>query len=90
LTGAAVSLGGNIGFVGLIVPHGMRTLVGASHRTLVPASALAGGVFVVLCDVIARLVPAQSEVPLGVVTGLLGAPLFLYLLLRGWREADNA
>lgn len=89
LTGAAVSLGGNIGFVGLIVPHGMRTLVGPAHRGLVPASALGGGVFVVMCDVIARLIPAQSEVPLGVVTGLLGAPLFLYLLLRSWREVEH-
>jgi len=89
LTGAAVSLGGNIGFVGLIVPHGMRTLVGAAHRGLVPAAALGGGVFVVMCDVIARVIPSQSEVPLGVVTGLLGAPLFLYLLLRSWREVQR-
>lgn len=85
LTGAAVSLGGNIGFVGLIVPHGMRSLVGSTHRRLVPACALGGAAFVVACDVITRAVPARTELPLGVVTGLLGAPMFLYLLLRSRR-----
>jgi iron complex transport system permease protein len=89
LVGAAVSLGGNIGFVGLVVPHGLRTLVGAEHRRLIPACALGGAAFVVACDVLARAVPARTEVPLGVVTGLFGAPLFLALLLRTWRGGSR-
>jgi iron complex transport system permease protein len=89
LTGAAVSLGGNIGFVGLIVPHGLRSVLGAEHRTLVPAAALGGGAFVIACDVLARAIPSRTELPLGVITGLLGAPIFLGLLLRTWRgEGD--
>ncbi len=86
LTGAAVSLGGNIGFVGLIVPHGLRSVLGAEHRRLVPAAALGGGAFVIGCDALARVVPSQTELPLGVITGLFGAPLFLVLLLRTWRR----
>lgn len=89
LTGAAVSLGGNVGFVGLIVPHALRALLGSEHRRLVPAAALGGGAFVIACDVIARAVPARSELPLGVVTGLIGAPLFLVLLLRSWRSGEH-
>jgi iron complex transport system permease protein len=89
LVGAAVSLGGNIGFVGLVVPHGLRTLVGAEHRRLIPACALGGAAFVVACDVLARAVPARTEVPLGVITGLFGAPLFLALLLRTWRGGSR-
>ena len=85
LTGAAVSLGGNVGFVGLVVPHGLRTLLGADHRRLVPAAAIGGAAFVAACDVLARAIPARTELPLGVVTGLIGAPLFLVLLLRTWR-----
>lgn len=88
LTGAAVSLGGNIGFVGLIVPHGLRAVLGSEHRKLVPAAALGGGTFVIACDVLARIVPSRTELPLGVVTGLIGAPLFLVLLLRTWRSGD--
>jgi iron complex transport system permease protein len=88
LTGAAVSLGGNVGFVGLIVPHGLRTLIGSEHRRLLPAAALGGGAFVIACDVIARTLPARTELPLGVVTGLIGAPVFLVLLLRTWRSGD--
>lgn len=82
LTGAAVSVGGNVGFVGLIVPHALRSFVGVEHRKLVPACAIAGGAFVVLCDLISRAVPSQSEIPLSVVTGLFGAPVFLSLLIR--------
>lgn len=88
LTGAAVSLGGNVGFVALIVPHGLRSLIGNEHRRLVPAAALGGALFVTACDVIARALPARSELPLGVVTGLIGAPVFLALLLRTWRAGD--
>jgi iron complex transport system permease protein len=86
MTGAAVSVGGNVIFVGLIVPHGLRPIVGVNHRRLVPAAALAGGIFVVACDVIARLAPTRSEIPLGVVTGIIGAPVFLFLLRRNRRE----
>ncbi|HEY0706932.1 MAG TPA: iron ABC transporter permease [Polyangia bacterium] len=85
LTGAAVAVGGNVVFVGLIVPHVLRPFVGVNHRRLIPAAALAGGVFVLLCDLVARLLPTRSEVPLGVVTGIVGAPLFLWLLARTQR-----
>jgi iron complex transport system permease protein len=86
LTAAAVALGGNLAFVGLVVPHALRPFVGAEHRRLVPASGLAGAVFLGACDLLARLAPTRTEVPLGVVTGLIGAPLFLFLLLRMRRE----
>lgn len=87
LSAAAVAIGGNVGFVGLVAPHALRPFVGVSHRRLIPAAALLGAVFVAACDVVARVLPTRSEVPLGVVTGLLGAPLFLLLLLRSRREA---
>ncbi|MBX3250370.1 MAG: iron ABC transporter permease [Myxococcales bacterium] len=86
LVAAAVSLGGNVAFVGLVVPHVLRPFVGWSHRRLVPAAALGGAVFLAACDVVARALPSQGEIPLGVVTGLVGAPLFLALLLRQRRE----
>jgi ABC-type Fe3+-siderophore transport system permease subunit len=82
LSAAAVALGGNVGFVGLVVPHALRPFVGTGHQALLPACALAGGTFVVACDIACRLVPGQSELPLGVVTGLIGAPTFLWLLMR--------
>ncbi len=89
LTAVAVALAGSIGFVGLIVPHALRRFVGAAHPRLIPVCALAGGTFVVVCDVIARVLPAQTEVPLGVVTGLIGAPVFLTMLLRTRREVAH-
>lgn len=90
LTSAAVTLAGSIAFVGLIVPHVLRPIVGSTHRSLVPAAALLGGSFAVLCDVGARAIPTRSEVPLGVVTGLLGAPVFLWLLVRQRRLERDA
>jgi iron complex transport system permease protein len=81
--GAAVAAAGMIGFVGLLVPHVVRLLVGPDHRILLPGSALAGGALVLFADLLARLMLAPAEVPLGIVTALLGAPVFLYLLLRG-------
>ena len=81
-TGAAVALGGPIGFVGIIVPHLVRLLVGADHRVVLPASALFGAAFLVACDLIARTVLAPMELPVGVVTALLGGPFFLWLLVR--------
>ena len=82
LTAAAVSIAGNIGFVGLIVPHLMRLVVGSDHRLLLPAAALFGGMFLVLSDTLARTVLAPRQLPVGVVTALLGVPLFLLLLNR--------
>ena len=86
LVAGAVSVGGNVGFVGLVVPHLMRPFAGTKHRLLIPASAIAGGLFLVACDIVARVIPSTSEVPLGVVTGIIGAPLFLVLLIRLRRE----
>jgi iron complex transport system permease protein len=86
LTGAAVALGGGVAFVGLIVPHALRPFAGSAHRRLVPAAALGGAAFLVACDDLARTLPATGEVPLGVITGLLGAPLFIAILLRTRRE----
>ena len=82
LTATAVSIAGNIGFVGLIVPHLMRLVVGSDHRVLFPAAALFGGLFLVLSDTLARTVLAPQQLPVGVVTALLGVPLFLLLLNR--------
>jgi iron complex transport system permease protein len=93
LTAAAVAAGGGVAFVGLVVPHLLRSRIGAEHRRLVPLAAIGGAVFLVWCDVAARLVPLvvgglgdRSELPLGVVTGLIGAPLFLWVLARSRRE----
>ncbi|EXF43531.1 ABC transporter permease [Pseudomonas sp. BAY1663] len=81
--GAAVAAAGLIGFVGLVVPHLMRLLVGPDHRVLLPASALAGASLLLLADIVARMLLIPAELPIGIVTALLGAPFFLYLLLRG-------
>lgn len=86
---SAVALGGLIGFVGLIVPHAVRHVVGADHRRLLPACALAGGLFLVLCDTVARFAAQPLELPVGVITALTGGPFFLFLLRRrkkGWVE----
>jgi iron complex transport system permease protein len=82
LVGAVVSVSGMIGFVGLIVPHIMRLLLGADHRLLLPASFLAGGTFLVAADTVARTAFGVVEIPVGVVTALCGGPFFLYLLKR--------
>ena len=81
-TATAVCVSGNIGFVGLVVPHMMRMLIGPDHRVLLPASALAGAIFLVLCDTLGRLVVPPAEVRVGIMTALLGTPYFLYLLRR--------
>ena len=81
-TGAAVSLGGPIGFVGIIIPHVVRLLVGADHRVVLPASAFLGAAFLVTCDVGARTLMAPLELPVGVITAMLGGPFFLWLLTR--------
>ena len=81
-TGAAVSVGGPIGFVGIIVPHLVRLVVGADHRLVLPASTLFGAAFLVGCDVIARTVFAPIELPVGIITAVIGGPFFLWLLIR--------
>ncbi len=81
--GAAVAAAGMIGFVGLVVPHLVRLLAGPDHRVLLPASILAGAALLLFADLIARLALAPAEMPIGIVTAFLGAPFFLYLLLRG-------
>jgi iron complex transport system permease protein len=86
LTGAAVAVSGVIGFVGLIVPHMVRLILGPSHRTLLPASALTGALFLIVCDLIARTVHPPTEIRLGIVTAAFGAPFFLYLLRRRRKE----
>ena len=80
-TGAAVSVGGPIGFIGIIVPHFVRLLVGADHRLVLPVSVLLGGTFLVACDVIARTVFAPIELPVGIITAVIGGPFFLWLLI---------
>jgi iron complex transport system permease protein len=86
LTAAAVALAGVIGFVGLVVPHALRPLVGASHRRLIPASLIAGAITLVLADAGARTLLAPSELPVGVITGAIGGPFFLLLLVRDRRR----
>lgn len=86
LTGAAVALSGLVGFVGLIVPHVARLALGPNHRLLLPASVLCGAIFLVIADLIARTVIAPQEIPLGVVTALIGAPFFIMLLRRAKRD----
>lgn len=86
LTAAAVSIGGLIGFVGLVMPHAVRLSLGPDHRLLLPASALAGALFVVVADLLARVVLAPTEIPVGIITAIVGAPFFLYLLRRSRRE----
>lgn len=81
-TGAAISLAGPIGFIGVVVPHLVRLLVGSDHRVVLPASILFGGAFLVVCDLIARTVMAPIELPVGIVTAMIGGPFFLWLLLR--------
>lgn len=81
-TGAAVSIGGPIGFIGIIVPHLVRLILGADHRLVLPASTLLGASFLVVCDVLARTLLAPVEVPVGIITAVIGGPFFLWLLVR--------
>ena len=85
LTALAVSVSGIIGFVGLVVPHIVRLLVGPGHRRLLPVSLLAGASLMVIADLLSRTVISPNEIPVGVVTTFVGAPLFVYLLRRGRR-----
>jgi iron complex transport system permease protein len=82
LTATAVTMAGAVGFVGLVVPHMLRLLLGNDQRLILPACALAGGILLVLADTVARVVIAPEQLPVGVITALLGVPTFLYLLYR--------
>lgn len=81
LTGAVVSVSGMIGFVGMLIPHAVRMVIGADHRLLLPASAVVGGTFLMAADTVARTIMAPAEIPVGVVTALVGGPVFVYLLM---------
>jgi iron complex transport system permease protein len=83
LVGASVASSGSVGYVGLVVPHLVRLSVGSDNRTVIPAAALAGALFVIVADTVARTVIAPRELPVGAITALIGAPLFIYLLRRG-------
>jgi len=82
LTGLAVSVSGAIGYVGLLVPHVMRMMFGTDYRLLIPASALGGAILIVLADTLARTVVAPTELPVGAMTAIAGAPVFIYLMRR--------
>ncbi|ALA58248.1 FecCD family ABC transporter permease [Nitrospira moscoviensis] len=84
ITGAVVSMSGMIGFVGMMVPHAVRLLLGVDHRLLLPASALAGGMLLMVADTVARTLLSPSEIPVGIITALAGGPFFIYLL--AWRR----
>ncbi|RKD29090.1 FecCD family ABC transporter permease [Thermohalobacter berrensis] len=86
ITAMAVSVSGIIGFVGLIVPHIVRLIVGPDHRILIPASALFGGIFMIFADTIARTIIAPTEIPVGIITSLFGGPFFIYLLRKKKRS----
>jgi cobalamin transport system permease protein len=82
ITGAVVSISGIIGFVGLIIPHMTRLIIGPDHRILIPTSAVLGAIFLVCCDALARVATGASELPVGVITALIGTPVFIFLLRR--------
>ncbi|MEK6785799.1 MAG: iron ABC transporter permease [Nitrospirota bacterium] len=84
VTGAVVSVSGMIGFIGMVVPHAVRLVIGADHRLLLPASALVGGTFLMGADTVARTLIAPTEIPVGIITALAGGPFFVYILL--WRK----
>ena len=81
-TGAAVAVSGAIGFVGIVVPHLLRLLIGPDNRYLIPASAMLGAILLLAADAVARVVVAPAELPIGIVTSLIGGPFFVWLLLR--------
>ena len=83
LVGASVASSGSVGYVGLVIPHLVRLSIGSDNRTMIPAAAFAGALFVIVADTVARTVIAPRELPVGAITALIGAPLFVYLLRRG-------
>ena len=85
LVGAAVSVSGIIGFIGLVIPHLIRMTIGANHRWLIPCSALAGACLLLMADTLARTLVQPAEMPVGLLTSLLGGPYFMWLILRNRR-----
>jgi iron complex transport system permease protein len=85
LTGAMVAVSGSIGFVGLVLPHAVRLVVGTRHRTLLPLAALTGAIFLIWCDTAARTIFDPRELPVGIITAIVGAPVFVLLLMRSRR-----
>jgi iron complex transport system permease protein len=88
ITAIAVSLSGLIGFVGLIIPHGVRLVFGPDHRQLLPVSAIIGSTFLVVADTIARIIVAPAQLPVGVITAIAGGPFFLILLAKYTRKVS--
>jgi iron complex transport system permease protein len=88
MVGSVVSLAGPIGFVGLMVPHACRLILGWSHRILIPAVFFTGGTFLVLCDLVSRIILAPAEIPIGIVTSMLGGPFFLWTLFKSQKTGD--
>lgn len=89
LTGASVAVSGTIGFVGLVIPHLVRLITGPNHRHVLPLSMLTGGAYLVLADLIARTIIAPKEFPIGVITALIGAPVFAMLLMRRFKRGKS-
>src|SRR5699024_10758653 len=87
ISAIAVSVSGIIGFVGLIIPHGVRLLVGPDHRVLLPYSAFIGAIFLIIADTLARTIIPPIVIPVGIITALFGAPFFLYLLIKSKKES---
>ena len=85
-TATSICVSGNIGFVGLVIPHMMRMILGPDHRILLPASALGGAMFLVICDLLGRIVMPPAEIRVGIMTALIGTPYFLYLLKKMQRN----
>ncbi|MDD5197230.1 MAG: iron ABC transporter permease [Candidatus Omnitrophica bacterium] len=85
ITASLICICGIIGFVGLIVPHMMRQIVGSNHKALIPVTCLAAAIFMVICDIVSRTLFAPVEIPIGVITAIIGAPIFIILLKRGQR-----
>jgi iron complex transport system permease protein len=81
LTGAVVSISGMIGFIGMLIPHAVRMVIGPDHRLLLPAAGVAGAIFLMAADTVSRTIMAPVEIPVGIVTALGGGPFFLYLLM---------
>lgn len=80
LTGIAVAVTGSIGFVGLVIPHIVRSMVGADHKKVIPISTLLGAIFLIWVDVGARMFDAPGEIPIGIITAMIGAPIFLWMI----------
>jgi iron complex transport system permease protein len=86
LTGSVVAVAGGIGFVGLVIPHISRIVVGSDHRRMLPVTVLGGAVFLMMADLLARTVAMPTEIPLGILTAFVGAPFFLWLMRRSGAE----